>query len=72
MDNLTKQLVLRAGFKVFGNEIVAADDHSSGAATDCTQALIKQVALECINIAMHYTNVDDAVPVIKLHFGIKE
>lgn len=72
MDDLTQKLIKDAGFKLFKDSIVAADNTVSGDATHASQQLVRLVVLECINIAMHYTKVDDAVPVIKLHFNITE
>ena len=50
MNALTKDLALKAGFKFFGNTIVAADNGSSGDATKCLDEFTKLVADECIRI----------------------
>lgn len=43
MDEMLKQMVVDAGFKVFGEKIVAADENSSGLATESVKRLIEIV-----------------------------
>jgi hypothetical protein len=54
MDPRIKELVEQAGFRVFGDKIVAADQGSSGLATDCSQRLIELVVRECIHTVEHH------------------
>lgn len=50
MNTLTKELAKQAGFKIFGDRIVAADGNSSGAATQCLEKFVKLMAYECARI----------------------
>lgn len=50
MNALTKELALSAGFKIFGDTIVAADNGSSGNATRCLDEFAKLLLNECIKI----------------------
>ena len=49
MNKRIRKLVEQAGFRVFGDKIVAADQNSSGLATECTQRLIELVVRECVD-----------------------
>ncbi len=85
MNEQIKELAKQAGFRVFGDVIVAADQGSSGLATECTQRLVELVVKECANIAFaqanHYAETqnkgsamsaaDCVGRLIKLEFGIK-
>ena len=57
MDAKVKALLEEAGFRVFGEKVVAGDFGVSGNATLCAQKLIKLVARDCAGIA--YTAVPD-------------
>lgn len=48
---LNKDLIVAAGFKVFGEKIVAGDFGSSGNATLCAQKLIELVVKQCADAA---------------------
>lgn len=50
MNQLTKDLALKAGFKIFGNTIVAADNGSSGDATKCLAKFAELLIAECVQI----------------------
>ena len=48
MNERIRELVTQAGFRVFGDKIIAADQGSSGLATECAQKLIELIVKECI------------------------
>jgi hypothetical protein len=48
MNERIRELVTQAGFRVFGDKIIAADQGSSGLATECAQRLIELIVKECI------------------------
>lgn len=50
MNQTTKDLALKAGFKIFGNTIVAADNGSSGDATKCLAKFAELLIAECVQI----------------------
>jgi hypothetical protein len=50
MDARIKELVKQAGFRVFGERVVAADQGSSGLATECSRQLIELTAKECCKV----------------------
>lgn len=50
MNALTKELAVKAGFKIFGEKIVAADNGSSGAATICLDKFAELLIAECMQI----------------------
>ena len=43
LNELLERMVKEAGFKVFGEKIVAADDNNSGLATDSVKRLVEIV-----------------------------
>lgn len=47
MNEKIEVLLKQAGFRVFGDKIVAGDNGSSGNATVCAQKLINLVVQEC-------------------------
>lgn len=42
-----KELLLAAGFKIFGSTVVAADNGSAGLATNCARRLIELTKEKC-------------------------
>lgn len=48
MDATLERIVKEAGFKVFGEKIVAADENSSGLATESVKRLVEIVGRECM------------------------
>lgn len=50
MNRITKELATKAGFKIFGDKIVAADNGSSGLATQCLDKFTDLIIAECVRI----------------------
>jgi hypothetical protein len=56
MNKFTKDLAVEAGFKIFGNTIVAADNGSSGDATKCLDRFAQLLIAECMQICNNMAN----------------
>lgn len=77
MNNRIKELLLQAGFKVFGEKVVAADFASSGNATVCSQKFAELIVRECARISQEcddtMTNQGLAsAQAFMEHFGVEE
>lgn len=54
MNDLLERMVKEAGFKVFGEKIVAADENSSGLATESVKRLVEIVGREARYECLQY------------------
>jgi hypothetical protein len=75
MNQRIQELAKQAGFRVFGDEIVAADQGISGLATECTQRLVELIVHECAVMAKGFefaVERDGLSKTMKEHFGVDE
>lgn len=74
MNDNIKDLAKQAGFKIFGNHIVAADGNSSGAATICLGRFVELMVDQILDITepMPGSGDPDDVALARVQKEIKE